>query len=37
MRSFDEIFEIAADRKGGAEALEAMLSAPVPAADVAAR
>lgn len=36
MRSFDEIYEIAAARKGGAEALEAMLSAPVPAAEVAA-
>ena len=36
MRSFDEIYQIAAARKGGAEALEAMLSAPVPAAEVAA-
>lgn len=36
MRSFDEIYEIAAARKGGAEALEAMLSTPVPAAEVAA-
>jgi 3-methyladenine DNA glycosylase Tag len=36
MRSFDEIFEIAAARKGGAEALEAMLSAPAAASEVAA-
>lgn len=36
MRSFDEIYQIAAARKGGAEALEAMLSAPVPVAEVAA-
>ena len=28
MRAFDEIFEIAAKRKGGAEALEAMLTEP---------
>ena len=30
MRSFDEIFDIAAARKGGAEALEAQLSKPDP-------
>ena len=29
MRTFDEIFEIAADRKGGAEALNAMLEPPL--------
>lgn len=36
MRSFDEIFAIAAGRKGGAEALNAMLGAPKPAEEVAA-
>ncbi len=34
MRSFDEIFAIAADRKGGAEALNAMLEPPLPVADL---
>lgn len=29
MRTFDEIFEIAAERKGGAKALEALLSKPI--------
>jgi len=32
MRHFDEIFAIAADRKGGAEALNAMLEGPLPPA-----
>ena len=36
MRSFDEIFEIAADRKGGAEALEAQLTKPKSANELAA-
>ena len=36
MRDFDEIFGIAADRKGGAEALEAMLSTPLPPQELAA-
>ncbi|MCY0094381.1 DNA-3-methyladenine glycosylase I [Hoeflea ulvae] len=36
MRSFDEIYEIAAARKGGAEALEAQLSTPKSAAELAA-
>ncbi|MDC0738565.1 DNA-3-methyladenine glycosylase I [Cognatishimia sp. SS12] len=36
MRSYDEIFAIAADRKGGAEALEAQLGSPLPATDLAA-
>jgi len=36
MRSFDQIFDIAAGRKGGAEALNAMLSQPKPAAELAA-
>lgn len=36
MRSFDQIYDIAAARKGGAEALEALLSAPAPVAEVAA-
>ncbi len=36
MRSFEEIFAIAADRKGGAEALEALLEPPLPASDLAA-
>lgn len=36
MRAFDEIFEIAASRKGGAEALNAMLTPPKPAAELAA-
>ena len=35
MRSFDQIFAIAADRKGGAEALNAMLSPPKPASELA--
>ena len=38
MRSFDEIFTIAAERKGGADALEALIAQhkPVPAAELAA-
>ena len=36
MRSFDEIFDIAAGRKGGAEALNAMLTPPKSAAELAA-
>lgn len=36
MRSFDEIFAISADRKGGAEALEALLSTPLSSAELAA-
>ncbi|MBU2983240.1 DNA-3-methyladenine glycosylase I [Lentibacter algarum] len=36
MRSFDEIFGIAAKRKGGAAALEAMLEKPASAAQLAA-
>ncbi len=36
MRSFDEIHAIAADRKGGAEALEAMLNAPLSSVELAA-
>jgi len=36
MRSFDEIFDIAAGRKGGAEALNAMLSRPKSGAELAA-
>jgi len=36
MRSFDQIFEIAAGRKGGAEALNAMLSRPKTATELAA-
>lgn len=36
MRSFDDIFEIAANRKGGAEALEALLSGPKSEAEIAA-
>ena len=35
MRTFDEIFAIAAERKGGREALEAMLSKPLPADELA--
>jgi 3-methyladenine DNA glycosylase Tag len=35
MRTFDEIFAIAADRKGGPQALEAMLGKPVPPAELA--
>ncbi|SDM47927.1 DNA-3-methyladenine glycosylase I [Maricaulis salignorans] len=35
MRSFDEIFAIAADRKGGPDALEALLSKPLPAEELA--
>lgn len=34
MRNFDELFEIAADRKGGAEALEALLPTPLSSADI---
>ena len=34
MRHFDEIFEIAAERKGGAEALAAMLEPPKPVEEV---
>lgn len=36
MRTFDEIFAIAAARKGGEAALDAMLSKPLPAAELAA-
>ena len=36
MRSFDQIFAISADRKGGAAALEAMLTRPKPAAELGA-
>ena len=36
MRSFVEIYQISADRKGGAEALEALLSKPKRAAELAA-
>ncbi|PLX33622.1 MAG: 3-methyladenine DNA glycosylase, partial [Hyphomicrobiales bacterium] len=36
MRHFDEIFEISAGRKGGAEALEEMLDRPKPAAELTA-
>jgi 3-methyladenine DNA glycosylase Tag len=36
MRTFDEIFAIAADRKGGPDALEALLSKPLPAEELAA-
>lgn len=35
MRSFDEIFDIAADRKGGSAAIEDMLTPPKSAADLA--
>ena len=35
MRSYQEIFDIAADRKGGAEALNAMLEPSLPAAELA--
>lgn len=35
MRSYDEIFEIAAERKGGAEALEALLERSLPSAELA--
>tara|TARA_R110000868_G_scaffold35549_4_gene127432 strand:- start:31117 stop:31812 length:696 start_codon:yes stop_codon:yes gene_type:complete len=35
MRTFDEIFAIAAGRKGGPEALEAMLSKPLPTTELA--
>ncbi|WP_204115805.1 DNA-3-methyladenine glycosylase I [Shimia biformata] len=37
MRTFDEIFTIAADRKGGIEALEGMLSRPMSPEKVAAQ
>ena len=36
MRSFDQIFEIAAKRKGGSEALEALLTKPLSAQELAA-
>ena len=36
VRHFDEIFEIAAARHGGLDALEATLSPPLPAAELAA-
>ena len=36
MRSFDQIFDIAAERKGGPDALEAQLSKPKSPADLAA-
>ncbi|MEP5804753.1 MAG: DNA-3-methyladenine glycosylase I, partial [Roseobacter sp.] len=36
MRSFDEIFDIAAKRKGGVAALEASLSVPLTSAELAA-
>ena len=36
MRSFDEIFAIAAERKGGAEALEARMSVPLSSSEIAA-
>ena len=36
MRDFNEIFDIAANRHGGAEALEAQLSRPLPKDEVAA-
>ena len=36
MRSFDEIYAIAADRKGGAEAIEARLSVPLSSIELAA-
>lgn len=35
MRSYQEIFDIAADRKGGADALEAQLEASLPTAQLA--
>ncbi len=34
MRTFDELFQIAADRKGGTDALEAMLAKPKPLDDL---
>ncbi|MEL6794888.1 MAG: 3-methyladenine DNA glycosylase, partial [Pseudomonadota bacterium] len=37
MRSFDQIFDIAAERHGGAEALDAKLDPPPPIAEVAAQ
>ncbi|MEM9715320.1 MAG: DNA-3-methyladenine glycosylase I [Pseudomonadota bacterium] len=36
MRHFDEIFDIAADRKGGAAALEDLLAPPTPSEDLKA-
>lgn len=36
MRDFEEIYEIAAERKGGPEALEALLSTPLSSAELAA-
>ncbi|MDF0601061.1 DNA-3-methyladenine glycosylase I [Psychromarinibacter sp. C21-152] len=35
MRNFEDIYAIAADRKGGPEALEALLERPVPAEELA--
>ncbi|MCP3968922.1 MAG: 3-methyladenine DNA glycosylase [Rhodobacteraceae bacterium] len=35
MRTFDELFEIAAERKGGAEVLETMLDPPLPPEELA--
>lgn len=35
MRRFDEIYDIAASRKGGAEALETLLGKPLPASELA--
>ena len=34
MRGFDEIFSIAAERKGGSEELNAMINKPKPVADL---
>jgi hypothetical protein len=34
MRGFDEIFFIAAERKGGAEALNALIDKPKPAVEL---
>lgn len=34
MRDFDELFAIAADRKGGADALEALLPTPLPTSEI---
>ena len=36
MRNFDELFAIAAERKGGADALEALLPTPLPPEELAA-
>ena len=35
MRSFDDLFAISAERKGGADALEAQLTKPKSAAELA--